>query len=74
MKQKLHTVIHVMLTAVLSILYMVLPVYAADTPQTGDEGLSGLMIPILIGVVLVLVFVVLSVIQKKRRKNQNDDE
>ena len=43
-------------------------------PLTGDEGMSGVLIPVIIGVVLVAAFAVLTVIQKKRKQNGGGDD
>ena len=47
---------------------------AALAPMTVDTGMSGAVVPVIIGAVLVVVFVALTIIQKKRKQNKKDDD
>ncbi|MGM9626078.1 MAG: hypothetical protein ACI3XM_10290, partial [Eubacteriales bacterium] len=51
-----------------------IPALMTAVPMTGDEGMGGAIVLVIVGVVLACAFVCLTILQKKRRRNQNDDE
>ena len=42
-------------------------------PLTGDEGMAPILIIAVVGAVLAVAFYALTVVQKKRRENADDD-